>query len=152
MRTDTDLCLDRHSCVYFAATCFGQQSATIWPLYTVFENRVKNQCNFFFPWRDSPQWAKVSSLSRLHGHTQTHTHTHAVGLLWTSGQSDADTSTWQHTPLRRDRHPCPRRDSNPKSQKASGRTPPPWRVHCSHYVGRSKIVVVNSKGSEHVRK
>jgi hypothetical protein len=25
-----------------------------------------------FPWLDSPQWAMVSSLSRLHDHTQTH--------------------------------------------------------------------------------
>jgi hypothetical protein len=26
----------------------------------------------FFPWRNSPQWASASSLSRLHDHTQTH--------------------------------------------------------------------------------
>ena len=29
-------------------------------------------------------------------------------------------STWQYTPITSDRHPCPRRDSNPQSQKASG--------------------------------
>jgi len=30
-------------------------------------------------------------------HTHTHTHTRSVGLLWTSDQTDAKTSTWQHT-------------------------------------------------------
>jgi hypothetical protein len=38
----------------------------------------------------------------------------SVGLLWTSDQPVAETSTWQHTTLTRDRHPCPRRDSNPR--------------------------------------
>jgi hypothetical protein len=31
----------------------------------------------------------------------------------------------QHTTLTRDRHPCPRRNSNPQSQQASGRRPTP---------------------------
>jgi hypothetical protein len=26
----------------------------------------------FFPWHKSPQWARSSSLSRLHDHPQTH--------------------------------------------------------------------------------
>ena len=46
---------------------------------------------------------------------------HSVGLLWTSGQLVAETSTWQHTTLIIGRYPCPRRDSNPRSQQASGR-------------------------------
>ena len=50
---------------------------------------------------------------------------HSVGLLWTSDQSVADTSTWQHTTLTRDRHPRPWRDSNQQSQQASGRRPTP---------------------------
>ena len=32
---------------------------------------------------------------------------HSGGRLWTSDQPDAETSTWQHTTLTRDRHPCP---------------------------------------------
>ena len=32
---------------------------------------------------------------------------HSVRLLWTGDQPDAETSTWQHTTLTRDRHPCP---------------------------------------------
>jgi len=50
---------------------------------------------------------------------------HSVGLLCTSDQPDAQTSTWQHTTLTRDKHPYPRWDSNPESQQASGRRPTP---------------------------
>jgi hypothetical protein len=52
----------------------------------------------------------------------------AIGLLWTSDQPVSETSTWQHTTLTRYKHSCPRRDSNPQSQQASGRTPTPWTV------------------------
>ena len=47
----------------------------------------------------------------------------SVGLLWTSDQLVAQTSTWQHTTLITDRHPCQRWDSNPQSQQTSGRRP-----------------------------
>jgi len=49
----------------------------------------------------------------------------SVGLLWTSDQLVADTSTWQHITLTTDKHPCSRRDSNPRSQQASGLIPTP---------------------------
>ena len=45
-----------------------------------------------------------------------------VGLLWTSDQLVAETSTWQHTTLTTDKHPCPRRDSNPQSQQERPQT------------------------------
>jgi hypothetical protein len=45
---------------------------------------------------------------------------HSAGPLWTSDQSDAETSTWQHRTITRDRHQCPERDLNPQSQQASG--------------------------------
>jgi len=58
--------------------------------------------------------------------SQSHSDTpHVVGLLWTSDQTDAETSTWQSPTLTRDGHPCLRRDSNPQSQQASGRRPTP---------------------------
>ena len=44
----------------------------------------------------------------------------SVGILCTSEQPDADSST-----CTRDIHPCPRRDSNPISQHASGWRPTP---------------------------
>jgi hypothetical protein len=55
----------------------------------------------------------------------THWHIHSVGFLWARDQPVAETSTWQHTRLTRDRHPCPRRVSNPESQQASGCRPTP---------------------------
>ena len=56
-------------------------------------------------------------------HTQWKHLTHSARLLWMSDQPVAETSTWQHTTFTRDKHPCPRRDSNPQSQQASGRRP-----------------------------
>ena len=46
----------------------------------------------------------------------------SVGLLWTSDQLVAETSTWQHTTLTTDKYSCPRWDSNPRSWQASGRS------------------------------
>jgi len=50
---------------------------------------------------------------------------HSVGLIWTNDQPVAETSTWQHTTLATDRHPCRRRDWNPQFQQASGRKSTP---------------------------
>ena len=50
---------------------------------------------------------------------------HSVGLFRTSDQPVAETSTWQHTTLTIDRHPCTRRDSNPQFKRASSRRPTP---------------------------
>ena len=47
----------------------------------------------------------------------------SVGLLWASDQLVAQTSTWQHTALITDIHPCIRWDSNPQSQQAKGHRP-----------------------------
>jgi len=44
----------------------------------------------------------IIEASRSHSDT-----THSVGLLWTSGQPDTETSTCQHTPLKTDRHLWP---------------------------------------------
>ena len=57
------------------------------------------------------QWLPIIEASR----------SHSAGNLWTSEQPDADTATWQHTTLTKDRYQCSRRDSNPQSQQASGR-------------------------------
>ena len=58
----------------------------------------------------------------LRSHSDTR---HSVGHLLTSDRPVAETFTWQHTTLTRDRHPCPRRDSNPQSQQESGLRPEP---------------------------
>ena len=44
---------------------------------------------------------------------------HSVGLLWTSDRPVTETSTWQHTTLTTDRHPCPPtgiRNRNPSNR------------------------------------
>jgi hypothetical protein len=69
----------------------------------------------FFPVAQQPpvgQGPLIIEASRSHSDTP-----HSVGLLWSSDQPDAETSTWQHTTFTRDRHPCPQRDSNPQSQE-----------------------------------
>jgi len=78
---------------------------------------------FFFIWCNRPQWAKASSFTRFLDHTQDAQQ--SVGLLWTSDQPVAKASTWQHTTITTDKHPCLRRDSKPQSQQASGRRPTP---------------------------
>ena len=53
------------------------------------------------------------------------TYTHSVGLLWTSDQPVAGTSTRLHTTFTRDSHPCSQRDSNPQSQQVNSCRPKP---------------------------
>ena len=71
---------------------------------------------FFFLRLDSPIRAWASSFRRGFMVTQILDTPQSVGLLWTRDQLVAETSTWQHTTLTRDRHPCPRWNSNPRSQ------------------------------------
>ena len=53
-----------------------------------------------FIWRDSPHWARSSSFTRFLDHSNDAQQ--SVGLLWTSDQLAAETSTWQHTTLTAD--------------------------------------------------
>jgi len=67
--------------------------------------------------------------SRSHSDTP-----HSVGLLWTSDQSDAETSTWQPTTLNNRQTSTLRRDSNPQSSKRAAanwhlRPPGYWNRH-----------------------
>jgi hypothetical protein len=70
---------------------------------------------FFSNGSTAPWGPRPPHFSRFHDHIFVDT-PHSVGLLWTRDQLVAETSTWQHTTLTSDRHPCPRRDSNPQSQ------------------------------------
>ena len=47
---------------------------------------------------------------------------HSVGLLWTSDRPLVETSTWQHTTITTDRHPCPGgiRTRNPSKRATTG--------------------------------
>ena len=73
----------------------------------------------FFLWRCGPT-RSVASHSWIFYITHNDP-SQSVGLLWTSDQLVAETSTWQHTTLTTDKHPCHRWDLKPRSQQASGR-------------------------------
>jgi hypothetical protein len=77
--------------------------------------------NIFFSVAHQPllnQGLLIIEASWLHSDTP-----HSVQLLWTSGQPDAETSAWQHTTIKRDRHLCPWRYSNPHYQQTIGCRP-----------------------------
>ena len=72
-------------------------------------------CSTWSGWPTSSTY----TLYRVQGYCCTWSYSdtlHSIGVLWTGDQPDAETSTWQHTTLTRDRHPCLRRDSIPQSQ------------------------------------
>ena len=85
-------------------------------------NMVHFLCNYiFFSMVQQPpmrQGLLIFEVSRSHSDTL-----QSVEILLTSDQPNAATTTWQHTTLTTDRHPCPQWDSNPQSQQASGRRP-----------------------------
>ena len=56
-----------------------------------------------------------------------------------SDQLFRETSNRQYTTLTTERHPCPRCDSNPQSQQASGRRPTPY----ISFLNSFKIVIAN---------
>jgi hypothetical protein len=96
---------------------------------SVYLNYVTKFCfvkdRFFFFFRQPCVGLGFFFVKVLRSHSVT---PHSVGLLWTSDQPDAVTSTWKRTTLTRDRHPYPRRDSNPQSLQASGRRLRPWNA------------------------
>ena len=61
-----------------------------------------------FLWYTTPQWARPHHCRgfTITSPPPTHTHTYTVVILWMSDQPVAETSTWQHTTLTIDRHPC----------------------------------------------
>ena len=78
---------------------------------------------FSFPVAQHPlvgQGLLIIEPSRSHPDTP-----HSVGFLWTSNRPNAEISASKHTTFTTDRHPGPRRGSNPQSQEASGRRSTP---------------------------
>jgi hypothetical protein len=72
----------------------------------------RRRCSFFSNGSTAPWGPRPPHFSRLHDHILFLDTPHSVGLLWTRDQLVSETSTWQHTTLTTDRHPCPRWDSN----------------------------------------
>ena len=76
--------------------------------------------------------------------SRSHTTHQSVGLLWTSDQLVAETSAWQHTTLTTHKYPCPRWDSNPRFQEASGRRPLAcWNLGFESHQGHGYLSVVS---------
>jgi len=70
---------------------------------------------------NSLQWDRASSFTRFADHTKRRTAVDRIPLdEWLT-----ETSSGQHTTPTTDKNPCPRWDSNPQSQRGSGRRPTP---------------------------
>jgi hypothetical protein len=72
---------------------------------------------YFFLWLKAP----VESGFLVMKASRSNTYTQSIGLLRTSDPPDVEICNWQHKTLSRNRHQCPRRDSNPRFQQASCR-------------------------------
>jgi len=82
--------------------CNANRSGYIWQVNTANQNLC---LRIFFPMTQQPlvdQVFLIIMASLSNSDTP-----HSVGLLWTSGQPDAETSTWQYTTITRDSHICP---------------------------------------------
>ena len=82
-------------------------------------------------------WTYISPAWGFHNHIQLDT-PQCVRLFWMRDRPIAETFTWQHTTLKRDRRSCHRRNSNPQSKQAIGCSPrlrPPshWGRPCWYW-------------------
>ena len=77
-----------------------------------------------YKWQYKHKWllpVKACGLKECILFTTYHSVTNTLSVgLWMSDRPVAETSTWQHTTLTTERNTCPRRDSNPQPQEASG--------------------------------
>jgi hypothetical protein len=86
--------------------------------------RISERVPAIFPTaKQSPLGQGLFIIKASHSHLDT---PYSVGLLWTSDQPIAETSTCPHTTLTTDGPPWPWRSSNFQSQQASYRRPTAW--------------------------
>jgi hypothetical protein len=78
----------------------------------------------------------------------------SVGLLWTSDQPVAQTSTCQHTTHTTERYPCPLVNSNPQFQQAGGAADPSFslRGNWQRYIVLFSWNMPHSRGYNYKRK
>jgi len=72
-----------------------------------------------------PQWAWPGLLYEVRRSHSVKTRTHSVVTLWTISPSQRPLPDKTQHSQQTGRHLCPRRDSNPQSQQASGSRPTP---------------------------
>ena len=87
----------------YAHSLMKQENCSLTVLAIVWRSHSIHLTLFFFTMTQQPHWDRASSMSWIHNHTQLDP-PHSVGLLWTSDQPDAETSTWQRTTLTIDIH------------------------------------------------
>ena len=100
---------------------------------------------FFFYWRYNPSWFCIlqpSSGAIASSRTRFLDAPQSVGLLWTSDPSVAETSIWQHTTLRTDKHPCL---CGIRTHDLSRRAAVDLRLRSRGYWDRLVVSVTNSK-------
>jgi hypothetical protein len=102
----------------------------MWPYHKIFVKSKVFTAFFFIQWLDSPRGPRPPYCRGF-----------AITLCLTHPPL-AETSTWQHTTLTRDRRPCTRQDSNRQSLQASGRRP--THGHWDRYL---LLTTVNMVGS-----
>jgi hypothetical protein len=81
--------------------CQTQHFNAIEQIATCFRSSELSSSTFTTKVYKRVQSLLIIEVSRSHSDTP-----HSVGLLWTSDQPDAAASTWNHTTLTSDRHPC----------------------------------------------
>jgi len=84
----------------------------------------------------------IIEVSRSHSDTP-----HSVGLFSTGDQTKAETCTWRHSTLARDRRLCLWRDSNPESQQANVRRPTLWAARPRRFIVHTLTHNVWGQGS-----
>jgi hypothetical protein len=87
--------------------------------YILYEHNINQQLRFIFHGVTPLVGQDLLIIKAPRSQSDT---AHSEGLLWTSDQPVADTSTGQHTT---DRHTCPRRDLNQQSQQDIVHRPTP---------------------------
>lgn len=106
---------------------FGSINHLIWQ----FQKKNLQQKQFVFLWCDSPQWAMVFLLLRLHHHSWTHyTQQESPGRVISSSQRILPANI---TTLTGDRHPSFRGGNRPQSHEASGCRPTPQKPKTQLY-------------------
>ena len=100
-------------CIMFRYSCGGRVPAVVH-----FRSRGTLNILFFFLWRCDPMRVKASSFLRFLDHTQRRT---TVGRTPLDESSARRRDLYLSTHNTHNKHPCPRWDSNPRSQQASER-------------------------------
>jgi hypothetical protein len=119
-----------HWCVFMAAarnTTYCTLRNVHYTLSTTHGTLYTKHCTLYVSFRSPYLFCLLTvSVEVIYFHLITLKHTpQSVGLLWTRDRPLAETSTWQHTTLTRDKHRCTWWESNPQSRQALCRRPTP---------------------------